>query len=81
MEKEENEVKEKEMKYVSRKWILTIWCMALATLGLCATVVCAYTKAELPSGFMAVVGTLCGTGIAYIGGNVVQKFAPPKEEQ
>lgn len=62
-----------EKKYVSRKWALTVWCMILATLGIAATVICAYTKAELPGGFMAVVGTLCGTGIAYITGNVYQK--------
>ena len=75
----ESEVDKK--KSTSRKWIVTVWAMFVGTLIVVFEGVCAFMGREAPQGFAGLATLLFSTGIAYIGGNVLQKKIVSDEDR
>lgn len=80
----EIEAEADKKKSTSRKWIVTVWAMFVGTLVVVFEGVCAFMGREAPQGFAGLATLLFSTGIAYIGGNVLQKKiysdGPQREE-
>lgn len=68
-------------KSTSRKWIVTVWAMFVGTLIVIFEGVCAFMGRSSPQGFAGLATLLFSTGIAYIGGNVLQKKIVSDEDR
>ena len=77
----EVEAEADKKKSTSRKWIVTVWAMFVGTLIVVFEGVCAFMGREAPQGFAGLATLLFSTGIAYIGGNVLQKKIVSDEDR